>query len=148
MNYYIYFESGNANYTYKYIASKCIFVSEDVVKLRGGEASVLNILKNKYNTTEKIVSMFMPDCEDVTYTEIVSCVEGKWIQGEYFTHEYDVYVLGRGRKLSYSNGYTEYQIECLNKSIEVADGIWDEAGCTRVYNGCGDYFVPYESGML
>lgn len=64
----------------------------------------------------------------------------KWIGGEYYAHEYDKYVSGRARQVMYTNGYSEYEIECLDKKLKVADGIWEEL----TSNGMGDDFEPHE----
>lgn len=68
--------------------------------------------------------------------EVVSVKKSRWGSGEYYAHEYDKYTEGRRRKWTYSNGYVEWEIECLDKSLNVFDGISDEESG----NGCGDYF--------
>lgn len=67
---------------------------------------------------------------------LVSVKKSRWVSGEYYAHEYNKYTEGRRRKLTYSNGYVEWEIECLDKSFDVADGISSEENG----NGYGDYF--------
>lgn len=74
--------------------------------------------------------------------ELATCKKGRWIPGEYYAHEYDQYVPGRGRKISYSHGFVEYEVECLDKSLRVLDGIFEDVGNSKIGNGCGDYFYP------
>lgn len=79
---------------------------------------------------------FKTEIEDI---EIVARDESEWVQGEYFAHEYGEYVQGRARRLTYSNGFVEYQVECLESKYSVLDGIWED-----LYgNGCGDRFEPF-----
>lgn len=74
----------------------------------------------------------------------------KWVQGEYYAHEYDQYAEARARKIEYSSGYYEFEVQCLNKSLRVLDGLWDknDAYEPRLTNGCGDYFEPYQKGLF
>jgi len=80
---------------------------------------------------------------DVTLVdiELVTVSMSKYIKGEYFAHEYDVYAPGKQRRLIYSNGFTEYETKCLNPKLSVMDGIWEE----ERGNGCGDYFEAFEA---
>ena len=81
---------------------------------------------------------------DIKNVELVYLKKGPWIKGEYYAHEYpeeESYVLGKARLLTYSNGFEEYEVKCLDQTKRVADGIWEEYGS----NGMGDRFYPYES---
>lgn len=77
---------------------------------------------------------------EVIKLEMVMPTKGKWFSGEYYAHEYDQYAEGRARKITYSNGYYEYEIECLDKSLNVLDGVWEDP----YSNGCGDTFELWE----
>lgn len=63
-----------------------------------------------------------------------------WFIGSYYAHEYKLFVRGRGRSYNYGNGYVIYEIECLDKTLVVADGFWEEHSS----NGCGDTFQEEE----
>lgn len=71
----------------------------------------------------------------VEYTLVEETI-GPWIGGVYYAHEYEQFVRGRGRRYSYSNGYVIYKIECLDETLMVADGFWEESSG----NGSGDTF--------
>lgn len=69
--------------------------------------------------------------------------KGKFVNGEYYAHEYDRYTNGKARKLTWSDGTVEYEVHCLNRGLSVLDGIWEEYS----NNGCGDTFEPFEKGL-
>ena len=69
--------------------------------------------------------------------------KGKFVKGEYFAHEYDQYVEGKARKIVWSHGLVEYEVKCLDKSLDVLDGMQEEYS----NNGCGDTFEPSERGL-
>lgn len=62
-----------------------------------------------------------------------------WKPGEYWAHEYQKPAAGRQRVLTYSNGFQEYETQCLNRNFLVMDGIWQ---CPNG-NGSGDTFETY-----
>jgi hypothetical protein len=68
--------------------------------------------------------------------ELVLRTATPWYNGTYYAHEYNRYAKGRIRKLTYSNGFKEYQVQCLDFNLIVLDGIWEESNT----NGCGDRF--------
>jgi hypothetical protein len=77
---------------------------------------------------------------EVVDIQLVLAKKGKFVPGSYYAHEYDKTVHGKGRKISYSNGFEEFEIRCLDKELSVADGIWESIDG----NGCGDKFYPIE----
>jgi hypothetical protein len=86
--------------------------------------------------------MMLKDLDDPKITFQLCCYyTSSWIQGEYYAHEYDKWAFGRIRKIEYSNGNTAYQIECLDKTLSVMDGVWDDPS----NNGCGDRFEQNSS---
>lgn len=83
---------------------------------------------------------------EYVHAEYVTVKKGKWVKGEYYAHEYgdeEGYVPGRARKLTYSNGFVRYEVQCLNKEFIVLDGFWEESD----NNGCGDQFTAFERGL-
>lgn len=70
----------------------------------------------------------------------------KFYHGEYYAHEYGEYLPGKVRRIEYTNGRVEYEVQCLDKAYNVMDGIWEEEDRynDRYTNGCGDYFETYE----
>lgn len=68
----------------------------------------------------------------------------RWVQGDYYAHEYDEYVAGRARLLKWTDSFVELEVECLDKSKRVMDGIWEyeQTGSGTQNNGCGDKFHP------
>ena len=76
---------------------------------------------------------------DFTYA-FVTCEMTPPVKGTYFAHEYDKYTMGTAQKVVYSNGFSEYLVKCLNKSLIVLDGYW----CDLEGNGCGDRFEATE----
>lgn len=88
---------------------------------------------------EKMSSVGFGDIT-ISKLELVTASKGKWVYGDYYAHEYGAYVNGRGRPVKYSNGYKEWEIECLDKSLAVLDGMWE----VPTGNGCGDTFQPLQ----
>jgi hypothetical protein len=136
------------------ILSSYYKLPNDLVKRLGGKKKALEHLKRQV-TNEKIEKDLIPNDQmfsglKVTSFELVSVSNGKWINGEYYAHEYDEYCEGRGRKVKYSNGYEEYEIQCLDSDKSVLDGMWDkdDIGSSRIGNGCGDHFTPFERGLF
>lgn len=76
--------------------------------------------------------------KEIKNIQLVTAKKGNFVNGEYYAHEYDQYSAGKARKITYSNGFVEYEIKCLNKNLNVLDGIWEEVD----NNGCGDRFYP------
>jgi len=74
---------------------------------------------------------------------------GKFVKGEYYAHEYDEYLDAKARRVEYSSGTVEFEVKNLDKEYYVMDGMWSEedAGASRLSNGCGDHFTPYATGL-
>jgi len=96
---------------------------------------------------ERLLESFLsrnPDQKDYAIDldfEIVFNSNGPWVKGLYFAHEYNRSVPGKIREISYNNGFSEYEVKCLDKSLIVMDGFWQEADS----NGCGDRFYADKS---
>ena len=124
----------------------------DVVKRLGGREKAIEELKIKVDANEQVKNDYLFSSMVNVSHEFVTSTKGKWVEGEYYAHEYDAYCesRGRGRKISYSNGYVEYEIQCLDKTKRVADGIWDknDIGVSRIGNGSGDYFTPFSNVLF
>jgi hypothetical protein len=76
--------------------------------------------------------------KEIRNIQLVTAKKGNFVNGEYYAHEYDQYSAGKARKITYSNGFVEYEVKCLNKKLSVLDGFWEEVD----NNGCGDKFYP------
>ena len=63
----------------------------------------------------------------------------KWIDADYYAHEYDEFVDGRYRLIRMRSGRKFYEVECLEKDYHVMEGIWDYQERGRIDNGSGDY---------
>ena len=131
---------------YKEILGAGFKMPAATVKALGGKVKALEKLK-KDVTHDNLVSAFKKENtmgEVLQSIEIVSSSHGKWVEGEYYAHEYDVFTAGRARLVTYSNKFTECEVQCLDKSKKVLDGIWscDDGSDSRLENGCGDHFTP------
>nr|MDA3931699.1 hypothetical protein [Mycoplasmatota bacterium] len=157
MNFHIYVKGNtkSGNYEIKGILSTYYKLPNVLVKKLGGKKKALEYYKKKI-TKDKIEKVLIPSDRmfstvNITEYEIVSVIKRQWVHGEYYAHEYaeDEYCEGKGRKIIYSNGYTEYEIRCLDSTKSVMDGIWDKSdiGSSRIGNGCGDHFSPFERGL-
>ena len=62
----------------------------------------------------------------------------KWKNCDYFSHWYDQWLMARYRLVRTRNGRKFYEVECLEKEYDVADGMW-EFYEGRIGNGGGDY---------
>lgn len=147
---------------FKQISMVAFKYSNAKVKSWGGKAKTLAAIRKQYDTTEKLLEFLKKDeslFQDgefrykITHAEVVSSAIGKWVHGEYYAHEYGMdegYCPGRGRRIRYSNGYVEYEVQCLDDGKSVLDGMWDadDVGTSRIGNGCGDHFTPFEKGMF
>ena len=76
----------------------------------------------------------------VIEAELVYATKGKFVEGTYYAHEYNRYAKGKARKVTYSNGFVQYEVKCLNNNLIVLDGFWDDVKG----NGCGDQFEPFK----
>lgn len=93
---------------------------------------------------EKHLKKEDPNATLVDFT-ILPKPAARWIGGEYYAHEYDDYVEGRARLLKWTKDFYELEVECLDKSKRVADGIWEyEPKANQQNNGCGDHFMAYK----
>jgi hypothetical protein len=123
------------------------------IKKLGGKSKALTYMKNQISQ-EKIISAFAKDNvlqETFVSGEVVTVTQGKWIEGIYNAHEFeDSACEGKGRKLTFSNGFKEAEIVCLDKDKSVGDGMWsyEDAGAGCIGNGCGDDFFPHAQGLL
>lgn len=68
--------------------------------------------------------------------ELVIRKDGAWAKGKYYSSEHNKTVDGRVKIIRYSNGIAHFFVECLDKTLKVADGLWDE----MYTNGDGDRF--------
>ena len=93
-------------------------------------------LKKAYTEEIGPLKSFKPIVKKI---ELVTVKKGVYKEGTYYAHEYDQHAVGKGRKLTFSNGYVEYEIKCLNSELDVADGVWEFAD----RNGCGDRFTAH-----
>lgn len=67
----------------------------------------------------------------------------RWVQGEYYAHEHSAFVAGRARLIKWTNNFKTLEVECLDKSKSVMDGVWDYSDRGSIHdNGCGDKFYP------
>lgn len=109
---------------------------------------ILKMYKSEHKVAIKMEEIYKKEVEKeikrvrpiARLLELVTLVKSKWAYGEYEAHEYDQFVRGRVRRHKYSNGYIEYEIECLDKTLSVADGMSDD----YQGNGCGDNFELME----
>lgn len=96
---------------------------------------------------KRYLTDFPEDKVDILDIYPVASKEGKWVQGFYFAHEYDRDVDGRARRIKFADGkglliHQVIEVECLDKTLNVMDGYWDDEGSGRIGNGSGDYFYP------
>lgn len=151
MNFYIYAKGETkGGLEFEGILNGYYRIPNDVVKKLGGRDKAIDEIKKQVNVNQHIKSdRLFSSMVNVSH-EFVESTKGKWIEGEYYAHEYDAYCEGRGRKISYSNGFTEYEIQCLDKTKNVLDGMWDkdDIGVSRIGNGYGDHFTPFSRGLL
>lgn len=73
--------------------------------------------------------------------------KSRFYEGEYFAHEYNEFAEGRMRRIEYNNGFVEYEVECLDKSLTVLDGMYSEEDRygDRYTNGYGDFFETHDT---
>lgn len=151
MNFYIYVKGETkSGFEFEGILPSYYSISNEVVKRLGGKDKAIEELKKQVDVNQQIKNdKLFSSMINVSYEFVVS-KKGKWIEGEYYAHEYDEYCEGRGRKISYSNGYVEYEIQCLDETKHVADGMWDkdDIGVSIIGNGCGDHFTPFSKGLF
>nr|WP_229650389.1 hypothetical protein [Vibrio splendidus]MCC4883054.1 hypothetical protein [Vibrio splendidus] len=97
-------------------------------------------------TTEEVTGFLFSQDEKAKLLsfKIVAKPQVRWISGEYYAHEYDEYVEGRARIVKWTESFHELEVECLDKSKRVADGIWEfeDTSSGTQNNGCGDKFLP------
>lgn len=96
---------------------------------------------------KRYLTDFPEDKDDILDIYPVVSKNGKWVQGFYFAHEYDRDVDGRARRIKFADGkgllvHQVIEVECLDKTLIVMDGYWDDEGSGRIGNGAGDYFYP------
>ena len=142
-----------ATYTFKGIEHKTILgtafkLSSAAVKAAGGKAKALAKLKADV-AHERLVKAFEAENrwgEKLESIEIVSSTHGKWIDGEYYAHEYNAFAPGRARRITYSNRFIQCEVQCMDKSKDVCDGIWDldDPDSHRLESGTGDHFTPVQ----
>lgn len=149
MNFHIYAKGETkSGFEFEGILSAYYRISNDVVKRLGGIDKAIEELKKQVNVNQHLKNDALFSSMVNVSHEFVTSKKRKWIDGEYYAHEYgeyDAYCDGRGRQIKYSNGYVEYEIQCLDKSKSVLDGIWDKSdiGVSVIGNGCGDHFTPF-----
>lgn len=151
MNFYIYVKGETkSGFEFEGILPSYYSISNEVVKRLGGKDKAIEELKKQVDVNQQIKNDALFSSMINISHEFVVSKKGKWIEGEYYAHEYDEYCEGRGRKISYSNGYAEYEIQCLDKTKYVADGMWDkdDIGVSTIGNGCGDHFTPFSKGLF
>ncbi len=151
MNFYIYVKGETkSGFEFEGILPSYYSISNEVVKRLGGKDKAIEELKKQVDVNQQIKNDALFSSMINISHEFVVSKKGKWIEGEYYAHEYDEYCEGRGRKISYSNGYAEYEIQCLDKTKYVADGMWDkdDIGVSIIGNGCGDHFTPFSKGLF
>lgn len=109
---------------------------------------VLESMKKQF-TEKEIRTNILPQDKifnnlNVTKIELVYPKKRGWAYGDYYAHEYDEYTRGRARLVQYSNGYAEIEVQCLDDSKQVLDGMWDpkDAFSDYISNGSGDTFTP------
>lgn len=68
--------------------------------------------------------------------------KGRYKRGTYFAHEYDAYLPGKVRKITWSDGTVEYEVVCLDENVSTIAGLWDDelVSGVRIDSGTGDYF--------
>ena len=151
MNFHIYAKGETkSGFEFEGILSAYYRMPNDAVKKLGGIDKAIEELKKQVDANQQVKKDTLFSSLINVSHEFVISKKGKWVEGEYYAHEYDEYCEGRGRKISYSNGYTEYEIQCLDKTKHVADGMWDkdDIGVSNIGNGCGDHFTPFSRGLL
>lgn len=131
---------------YEEILSTAFKMTPAMIKSLGGKAKALEKLKQE-KKHDFLLKAFEKDNtmgETLISIDIVSSTMGPWVDGEYYAHEYDAHTPGRARIIKYSNKFIECEVQCLDKSKHVADGIWsiDYPDSIRLKNGCGDHFTP------
>lgn len=148
MIFHIFTKSKLNNSEYNKILSQGYTIPNQVVKRLGGKAKALEYMKKEVGR-ETLVEKFNESNQfgsELVDIEIVTDTEGKWVDGEYYAHEYgdSGYCSGKGRIIKYSNGFKECEVQCLDKSKTVGDGLWEwsDTASGRVNNGCGDHFQP------
>lgn len=106
-----------------------------------------------YQIKEKL--KFMRYMDNIKGIIPVTEHRGRWVNGEYYAHEYPdtrSRADGKARRVDFKDAdgklaYTAYEVVCLDKSLKVMDGYWDEFGGSRIYSGTGDEFTPFEKGL-
>ena len=127
------------------VQKKCIL--ETYFNVRGGGTAKEEVVRLQEELNLDKVSEFLnreePEATLVNF-QVVLKPRTRWVSGEYYAHEYDQYAEGRARLVKWSETYQELEVECLNKSLRVLDGIWEyeSTGSGRQNNGCGDTFSP------
>lgn len=115
--------------------------------IRGGGTVKEEILRMQKELTLDEVTKFLQkryrQAELVSF-QVVAKPRTRWVSGEYYAHEHSQYVKGRARLIKWSETYQELEVECLDKSLPVSDGIWnyETSVSGRQSNGCGDEFYP------
>jgi hypothetical protein len=148
MIFHIFTKSKFNNSEFNEILSQGYTIPDKTVKQLGGKVKALEYIKKDVGR-ETLIEKFNEEDQlgsELVDIEIVTDTKGKWVDGEYYAHEYgdSGYCSGRGRITKYSNGFKECEVQCLDKSKSVADGLWEwsDTASGRVDNGCGDYFSP------
>lgn len=155
-NVYFYVKKNEKKYEMEMILDIQMEVNEKNIPVikKNGKFSYLDYLKKTF-TKEHIIKsnndalkergnvpeyLLLKEDEVEIAEPVMIYKKTKWIPGEYEAHEYNKFVPGRGRQVMYTNGYSEYEIQCLDKKLKVADGYWEEF----TSNGMGDNFEPSE----
>ncbi len=112
----------------------------------GGSAKVEAIELQKELTMDKVSDFLLREQPEATLLsfQVLAKPRTRWVSGEYYAHEHDQYLDGRARLVKWSETFQELEVECLDKSVQVLDGIWayESTGSGKQNNGCGDTFSP------
>lgn len=148
MKYYIYYEGHYGKVSFNSIAQSYYDMKKDfyqlLKKVYGTDEKIREYLNRTALDKKKLVEAIRREDIDRGYGNPFILEKAEFVQrevteraeGEYYAHEYDVYAPAKRRTYRYTNGYIEYEINCLNKTLRVLDGYWLEPD----NNGCGDRF--------
>jgi len=130
------YENGEKPFTMESILGSSFVVP---TQLQGTPADKLISMYESRITPERIQEILSGESFSgklIGYKFIYKKEETKYYFGEYYAHEYDKYTRGKARRITWSNGLVEYEVKCLDKSLDVLDGFWEDLSG----NGCGDTF--------
>ena len=122
------------------------------VKLRDMKPDAIIELYNSKISEDKLMEIAKASAINGEEAEILkvelACIKkkSKYAKGIYYAHEYsdDPECDGKGRLITYTNDFKEYEVKCLDKDRYVLDGIWEYEEHSTPNNGCGDEFEPME----